>query len=193
MATPARSALVVIDAQQEYFAPLGKVVLPRDRPRCRRSPRARVGARRRRAGRAHRPRESSARSQDLRARQPDAGDPSRGAARRREPVMTKHLPGSFTGTALEAFLRERGIERLLVSGFMTQMCVDTTGAAGGHLGFAVTVLSDACAAMAVKGPDGAVIAADQVHRTHLGSLQGFLADIKPVQRALGGAPWDIRR
>jgi len=44
----------------------------------------------------------------------------------------------------------------------------------------VTVLSDACAAMAVKGPDGAVIAADQVHRTHLGSLQGFLADIKPV-------------
>ena len=28
MATPSRSALVVIDAQQEYFAPLGKVVLP---------------------------------------------------------------------------------------------------------------------------------------------------------------------
>ncbi len=49
-----------------------------------------------------------------------------------------------------------------------------------HLGFAVTVLSDACAAMAVKGPEGAVIAADQVHRTHLGSLQGFLADITPV-------------
>jgi nicotinamidase-related amidase len=96
-----------------------------------------------------------------------------------EPVMTKHLPGSFTGTALEAFLRERGIERLLVSGFMTQMCVDTTARQAAHLGFAVTVLSDACAAMAVKGPDG-VIAADQVHRTHLGSLQGFLADIKPV-------------
>jgi hypothetical protein len=34
--------------------------------------------------------------------------------------------------------------------------------------------------MAVKGPDGAVITAADVHRTHLGSLQGFLADIKPV-------------
>jgi nicotinamidase-related amidase len=63
---------------------------------------------------------------------------------------------------------------------MTQMCVDTTARQAAHLGFAVTVLADACAAMAVKGPDGAAIPADQVHRTHLGSLQGFLADIKPV-------------
>jgi hypothetical protein len=31
--------------------------------------------------------------------------------------------------------------------------------------------------MAVKGPEGDVIAAEQVHRTHLGSLSGFLAEI----------------
>jgi nicotinamidase-related amidase len=99
--------------------------------------------------------------------------------------MTKHLPGSFTGTALEAFLRERGIERLLVSGFMTQMCVDTTTRQAAHLGFQVTVLADACAAKAVTGPDGGAIAADQVHRTHLGSLQGFLAEIKTVAEIAG--------
>jgi nicotinamidase-related amidase len=92
--------------------------------------------------------------------------------------MTKHLPGSFTGTALEQFLRERGVERLIVSGFMTQMCVDTTARQAAHLGFAVTVLADATAAKAVQGPDGVEISAEQVHRTHLGSLHGFLADIK---------------
>jgi nicotinamidase-related amidase len=97
-----------------------------------------------------------------------------------EPVMTKHLPGSFTGTDLERWLREQGVDRVIVSGFMTQMCVDTTARQAAHLGFGVCVLADATAAMAVKAPDGAMIAADQVHRTHLGSLSGFLAQIARV-------------
>jgi nicotinamidase-related amidase len=97
--------------------------------------------------------------------------------------MQKHLPGSFTGTGLEAFLRERGIQRVLLAGFMTQMCVDTTARQAAHLGFQVTVLADACAARAVTGPEGEAIPAEQVHRTHLGSLSGFLAEIKSVAQA----------
>ena len=68
---------------------------------------------------------------------------------------------------------------------MTQMCVDTTTRQAAHLGFQVTVLADACAAKAVTGPDGVAITADQVHRTHLGSLSGFLADIKTVDDVAG--------
>ena len=34
--------------------------------------------------------------------------------------------------------------------------------------------------MAVTAPDGETISAEQVHRTHLGSLSGFLADVKPL-------------
>jgi nicotinamidase-related amidase len=94
--------------------------------------------------------------------------------------MTKHLPGSFTGTPLQDWLAEQGVQRVVLAGFMTQMCVDTTARQAAHLGLAVTVLSDATAAMSVKGPDGTPIPADQVHRTHLGSLSGFLADIKRV-------------
>jgi nicotinamidase-related amidase len=60
---------------------------------------------------------------------------------------------------------------------MTQMCVDTTARQAAHLGFGVTVLADASAAKSVTGPDGAAIDADVVHRTHLGSLNGFLAEI----------------
>lgn len=95
-----------------------------------------------------------------------------------EPVIQKHLPGSFTNTRLEAELRGRGIERVIVSGFMTQMCCDTTAREAAHRGFAVTMLSDATAAMDVKGPDGVVIPHDVVHRTHLGSLNGFLAEVR---------------
>ena len=97
-----------------------------------------------------------------------------------EPVIQKHLPGSFTGTVLQEHLEKRGVEQLVIAGFMTQMCVDTTARQAAHLGFAVTVLADATAAMAVKAPDGGVIDAGEVHRTHLGSLSGFLAHIARV-------------
>jgi nicotinamidase-related amidase len=179
--TSTRSALVVIDAQQEYFAPIGKVVLPDGPAAVKQVARALSWARA--AGmpvvhivhESRRPTPSTfvPGSPGLEIH-PDA----RPAAD--EPVMTKHLPGSFTGTDLERWLRERGVERLIVSGFMTQMCVDTTARQAAHLGLAVTVLGDATAAMPVTAPDGGVIPADQVHRTHLGSLSGFLAQIARV-------------
>jgi nicotinamidase-related amidase len=132
----ATTALIVIDAQQEYFAPLGKVVLP--------------------GGPAAVTRIASALAWARAEIHPDL------AHRAREP--------------------QAGRGHLLVSGFMTQMCVDTTARQAAHLGFGLTVLADATAAKAVQGPDGVEISADQVHRTHLGSLQGFLADIKIPRR-----------
>jgi nicotinamidase-related amidase len=182
MTTPS-TALVVIDAQQEYFAPLGKVVLPDGPAAVQRIARALAWARGGGVPIVHIVHES---------RRPNAtafapGSPTleihpQARPASGEAVMKKHLPGSFTGTDLEPFLRERGIQQLLVSGFMTQMCVDTTARQAAHLGFQVAVLADACAAKAVTGPDGVAISADQVHRTHLGSLQGFLAEITTVDQ-----------
>jgi hypothetical protein len=39
--------------------------------------------------------------------------------------------------------------------------------------------------MDVRGPDGAVIPHDQVHRTHLASLHGFLAEIRRTEELTG--------
>jgi hypothetical protein len=44
----------------------------------------------------------------------------------------------------------------------------------------VTLLS-----MDVQGPDGAVIPHDLVHRTHLGSLNGVLAEVKRSDEVIG--------
>jgi nicotinamidase-related amidase len=174
-----RIALIVIDAQQEYFAPIGKVVLPQAPDAVKRVAAVLEWAR----GKIpiiHVTHESTRPGAPI--FQP--GSPALeihplAAPLAGEPVLKKHLPGSFTGTDLEAMLRKQGIERVVLSGFMTQMCVDTTSRQAAHLGFKVTVLSDATAAMDVKAPDGTVIPAADVHRTHLGSLSGFLAEITP--------------
>ncbi len=181
-----RAALVVIDAQQEYFAPLGRMVLPDGPAAVRRIARALAWARARGLPVVHIVHESRrpgaalfAPGSPALAVHPEA-QPAAG-----EPVLTKHLPGSFTGTPLETLLRERGVERVVLAGFMTQMCVDTTARQAAHRGFGVTILADATAAAAVKAPDGQMIPHDQVHRTHLGSLSGFLADITRTEEITG--------
>ena len=179
METAEKTALLIIDAQQEYFAPLGKIVLPDGPKAIARIAQALDWARRRHVPVFHVVHES---------RKPNAttfvpGSPALAihpavAPEPGEPVIRKHLPGSFTNTALEAELRQRGVERVVVSGFMTQMCCDTTTREAAHRGFKVTLLADATAAMDVRGPDGELIPHDVVHRTHLGSLNGFLAEVK---------------
>ena len=174
-------ALVVIDAQQEYFAPAGKVVLPGGPAAVGRIADALAWARAQGLPVVHVVHESRKPGAAIFApgspalEVPPAARPVPG-----EPVVRKHLPGSFTGTKLEELLRAQAVERVILAGFMTQMCVDTTAREAAHRGFQVTVLSDATAAMAVKGPDGETIPAEQVHRTHLGSLSGFLADVRPL-------------
>jgi len=183
-----RTALLVIDAQQEYFAPLGRLVLPGGPAAV-----ARVGAllawARAQAmpvvhvvHESRRPNPTTfAPGSPALAIHPDAA-PVPG-----EPVLTKHLPGAFTRTDLETRLRAQGVEQLIVSGFMTQMCCDTTAREAAHRGFRVLMAGDAMAAMAVQTPDGALIPHEQVHRVHLASLHGFLATTTTVQALVDGA------
>ena len=182
-----KAALLIIDAQVEYFAPLGKLPLPDGPAAVERIAQVLRWARGRGVPVFHIVHESRKPGAAIFA--PGSGGlaihsavtPAPG-----EPVIQKHLPGSFTGTPLEEELRRRGIEQVIVSGFMTQMCCDTTTRQAAHLGFKATILSDATAAMSVKGPDGVMIPHDVVHRTHLGSLSGFLADVKRSDEITAG-------
>lgn len=73
-------------------------------------------------------------------------------------IVDKQLPGSFTHTGLEALLKTWDIDCVTISGFMTQMCCDTTARQACHLGFTVEFLSDATGTLDVANSAGRITA-----------------------------------
>lgn len=88
------------------------------------------------------------------------------AERPRDLLLDKNLPGSFSGTSLEEWLRERKVEEVTISGYMTQMCCDTTSRQAFHRGFAVQFLSDATGTLDISNQAGSV-SAEELHRAIL--------------------------
>jgi len=92
------------------------------------------------------------------------------AARPHDLLVHKSLPGSFTGTELETWLRERGVRTVVIAGYMTQMCCDTTARQAMHRGFEVEFLSDATGTLAIKNEAGEV-SAEELRRAILVTQQ----------------------
>lgn len=68
------------------------------------------------------------------------------APRSNEPVVTKHRISAFYGTGLELILRARGITEVVLAGVATDLAVESAARDAHDRDFAVTVLSDCCAA-----------------------------------------------
>ena len=60
-----------------------------------------------------------------------------------EPVVRKRACDSFFATTLQSELEERGIRHLVVTGAMTEYCVDTTCRRATSFGYDVTLVGDA--------------------------------------------------
>jgi nicotinamidase-related amidase len=92
------------------------------------------------------------------------------ASRPHDVVIDKTLPGSFTGTGLADWLAQHDVDHVVVLGYMTHMCVDTTSRQAMHLGLEVTVLDDATGTIDIADD----LPASLVHRVELGVLgDGF--------------------
>ncbi|MBK9927602.1 MAG: cysteine hydrolase [Anaerolineales bacterium] len=89
-----------------------------------------------------------------------------------EPIIYKHEPNSFLKTDLLELLKGWGIERVVITGMMTHMCVDATARAASDLGFQVIIAEDACATRDLKYGD-TVIPADLVHKSFLAALKSY--------------------
>ena len=89
-----------------------------------------------------------------------------------EPIVYKHHPNSFRETNLLEMLKEWDIERVVITGMMTHMCVDATARAAGDLGFKVIVAEDACATRDLKYSD-TIIPAEHVHKAFLAALKSY--------------------
>jgi ureidoacrylate peracid hydrolase len=61
-------------------------------------------------------------------------------------IVTKHRYSAFIGTDLDLILRSKGIETLLFSGTVTNVCVETTARDGFNLDYNVILVEDCCGA-----------------------------------------------
>jgi nicotinamidase-related amidase len=97
-------------------------------------------------------------------------------SRPRDILIDKQLPGTFTNTALEDFLKEKKIDTVCIAGYMTQMCCDTTARQAFHRGYKVEFLNDATGTLDVENKAGSVTA-EQLHESILVAQQMFISDV----------------
>jgi nicotinamidase-related amidase len=95
-------------------------------------------------------------------------------------LVEKQLPGSFTHTQLETWLRERDIDTVAISGYMSHMCCDTTAREAVHRGFNVEFLSDGTGTLPLENSAGQVDA-ESLHRSILCAQQMLLSEVISTQ------------
>jgi nicotinamidase-related amidase len=89
-----------------------------------------------------------------------------------EPLVLKHYPNAFRETNLLDLLRGQKVERLVISGMMTHMCVDATARAAADLGYQIMVAEDACATRDLTYGD-TTIPAQHVHKAFMAALTSY--------------------
>ncbi|MER0040484.1 cysteine hydrolase family protein [Pseudomonas sp. MGal98] len=89
-----------------------------------------------------------------------------------ELIIWKDVNSSFIGTTLELELRRRGISRLVVTGFFTNYCVETTIRMAGNMGFDTYLMHDGCATTNQIGIDGVDHDPETIHNLSITSMNG---------------------
>lgn len=92
----------------------------------------------------------------------------------------KKLPSAFAGTDLAAWLSDNKIDTLVVTGYMTHNCVDSTIKHAFHSGLAVEYLSDASGSLPYANKAGSA-SAEEIHRTFSVVMQARFAAVMATE------------
>ncbi|KST68970.1 cysteine hydrolase family protein [Mastigocoleus testarum] len=106
-------------------------------------------------------------------------------------LIEKNFPGSFTGTDLEAWLRKHDIDTVVISGYMTQVCCDTTARQASHLGLSVEFLSDATGTLDFE-TKVASASAEEIHRSTLVVQQSFISQVMTTSEWIQEVEKDLK-
>lgn len=100
------------------------------------------------------------------------------APREGEQVVTKNYPNAFTHTDLAERLAPGS--NLILAGFMTHMCVNSTARGAFSLGHSPTVVAATTATRALPGPDGTVVSAAALQVASLAAVADLFGVVVPT-------------
>lgn len=105
------------------------------------------------------------------------------APREGEPVIVKTFPNSFVQTDLDERLKAGSAQNLLLAGFMTHMCVNSTARGAFNLGYAPTVVAGATATRALPGL-GETVPAAALQAASLAAISDLFGVVVPDAAAI---------
>jgi len=94
------------------------------------------------------------------------------APKNEEKVIIKHYPNSFRETELLEYLHSKGIKNLVITGMMTDVCVESTTRAAFDFGFSNVIIGDATATRD-RDLNGKVVKAEEVQRSFLAGISAL--------------------
>lgn len=97
-----------------------------------------------------------------------------------EPVVVKHYPNAFVGTDLDTRLKALGVTRLVIAGFMTHMCINSSARGAFNLGYEVAVPASATATRPLPAPGGGTVDAASLQCAALAALGDMFAVVVPT-------------
>ena len=97
------------------------------------------------------------------------------APRSGERVVIKNYPNSFVQTDLDEILKAADASNLVLAGFMTHMCVNSTARGAFNLGYSPTVVASATATRALPGVGNETVPANVLQSASLAALSDLFA------------------
>ncbi|MEX0338204.1 MAG: isochorismatase family protein [Arenibacterium sp.] len=109
----------------------------------------------------------------------------------RDILAEKSVNSGFVGTTLDRDLKAAGISRLVVAGFFTNFCVETTVRMAGNMGYDVYLAHDACATCNRIDLAGRDHDPDLVHDLAVASMHGEFCTALTTDALIGLLSSDV--
>ena len=102
--------------------------------------------------------------------------------RAKDVVLQKNTVSVFASTDLDQQLKKAGIQTLIISGLMTHACVAGAARDAAPLGYNVIVASDASATRAITRVNGVSIDKDSLHQAALAEVEDTFGDVLSTEQ-----------